>query len=538
MSSRISQYLTNFEESKKVLEGFPLEITQGTKRMIEKYHKNAIEKRNEVVSEQVEKYKIDLDTVKSVLIDRMNEMLPEGPSADIDINRNTLKLLKKVINYNNEYNDVYDKTNLEKVICNIDDIENYDLKESNRVLFSIISKLENASINLRPDDFNYSPDTKRYMTVFLEKKDQEDFDDCMNDLFSELYWETPKLLTHLKLNIRYLISINEKKLSEYCKLQRKNLFKQSLTDEYNYQDVYLNSKKILDDLVSKDPYLNLKKFTDGGLNIDDYLVSSMTRNNVFNKYVKDDDFNNYSLEEKDNFYEEINNLKNSITELQTYKLFEIIVHDIIDRYKSKDKNKGIYISKLKQIGKLEKERCKKIKKYNALVKRRENSKVLEKMKTLKASINSDIDVLNGLYIELDDARINEKIFMHINDNSSIYDAFLVAGSFYGYLKSMIIKNFELTSIKEVEELIEKFEDFLYNPNVIILRKINLFSDSDLEFMIIQKCKLFGINIETGIMDNVDSILNDIEMIMLIRNIELSSLSLEDIKFICEVKKLG
>lgn len=536
-NNKVSEYLASFEDSRMTIENFPLEINEGTKRMIEKYKNNAIEKRNDTLYSLIEEYRADLDTVREILINKMNQMLPEEPSTDIAIHRNTLDLLKKVIYYNNKYNDVYDKTNFERIIYNIDDIENYDLKESNNILLNIVNKFDNASISLKTDDFNYSPYTREYMKVFLEKKEKDDFDDSMSSLFAELYWTCPNLLTHLKLNIRYLIMANEKKLLNFCENCRKNLFKQSSTDVQNYYQTFSDTRELLDDLIKKDPYLNLHKFVNGDFNIDNYLKSSITRNDVFNKYVIEDDFNDYSIDSKNKFYDEIYNLGNSIIELQNYKLFECVVMDVVDRYKSKDKNKGMYNLKLKQINKLEKERIKKIKKYMSLSKRKENSKQIEQKKTLMMAINKDIEALNTLYTELDDARINEKIATFINDNSSIYDALALAGSFYGYLKSIIIKNFSLTSMKEVNDYMEKYEEFLYNPNVMILKKLNLFNDCDIEFMIIQKCKLFGINIDSNVLENAESILKDIEMILTIRDIESSTLSLEDIKFICEVKKL-
>lgn len=213
-----------------------------------------------------------------------------------------------------------------------------------------------------------------------------------------------------------------------------------------------------------------------------------------------------------------------------------ILNDVLEKYKDKDKNKGAFSEQLKKIKKLESERSKKVRRYNLLKKLNKN-RLQEKLTKLYNGINSDIELLNTLYKNLENFRIIEKISVYINENSSIYDALKLAGSIYGYLKTLIVRDYEFTSTKEINDFLDIYEEFLYDPNAMILKKLNLFGNRDLELLIEQKCKIFGINIESNITDNIESIIKDINIIDKIGDLENSNISLDDILLICDVKKL-
>ena len=251
------------------------------------------------------------------------------------------------------------------------------------------------------------------------------------------------------------------------------------------------------------------------------------------QFDKNEDFNSYTPEERNKFFEEILNLRDTLEEVENYRLFESLIKDITEKYKDKDKNKGDFNLKRKNIKKEEKKRIKILKKYNFIKKHK-----TKKINIIINQMQEQIKLLDSLYKELEQARINEKIYTKINEGSTIYDAVLLINSFHGYLKSLIIRELNITNIKEVERLIKQFDEFTYNPSNIVIKKINLFSECNLEYMINNKCKLFNINIDQdALINNLESIKSDIETICKIYNIETSPISLEDIKFICEVKKI-
>ncbi len=532
----MNKYVECIEQIKTEINNYPLEITSGTKKMIKDYNLKAKTERNNIVENLIKQYQEDKEFLKQYLKEKSNQIFPETSSEKIKMNENKLELLRKVIQYNNIYNDIYDKSNYVKTTYNIDDIENSDLKEANNTLLYVINKFKKAGVRLTKEDFHYTMYTYRYMSTFFDKIEDESFDEKMASIFDNIYWNCPKLLTQLKLNIGTLLIKYKKEINNYCIDRRKNLFEQSDTNQDNYLNIYKECCEELENLIDTDKYLNTKMFLNNELNIDDYLVSSPLRDSKFSRFLKEIDFHSLSSQEKSKFYINMISLKNIINEVENYHLFEKIIEDIKERYKSKEKTKNTFISQLKEIKKQEKSKAKILKKFWKIVNKKKYDK--SDLNVLINDINERTNHLEEMYRTLEESRINTKIFEHINEGSTIYDALTLASSFYSYMKTIIIREYSVSSIKQIDEIIDQLEKFVHNPNNVIIKKINLFSDIDLEYLIINKCQLLNINLEKeDLTNNLENLKKDIDMIVKIYNIEKSGMTLEDIKYICEVNKL-
>ncbi|MDD3453240.1 MAG: hypothetical protein PHN42_03065 [Bacilli bacterium] len=532
--NNLQSYLEIIEELKNKVDLFPLELFEGTKKMKENYNKQAILDRNDFVMNLIDKYEINLDIIKNQLNQRLTKLLPENKNNALDIINNKLILLRKVIKYNNKINDVEDKTGFNKIIYNMDNLINTDLREVNNTLLYVINKFNMASIKLTIQDFEYSIYTKKYMQSFLQLMNTDSFDSAMSEKFDEIYWNCPNLLVHLRLNVIDLINKYNKKLVEFVKLKQNNLFKQSQTNVNDYEQTYLFERKNYEQMLLRDPYINVNKFINNQLNINDYLINSSIRKNNISKFINFDVFEKFSEQEKSKFYLDIISLGDSICEVECYRYFEPLIKDIIERYKNKEKNKGLYNLKLKEIKKLEKEKNKQVIKYFKLESKEKNNKLIK----ISSDINEKIDILNQLYKDLEDSRINEKIYKYINEESTIYDAIKFISSFYGYLKSLIVKEFKINTNQEINEIIDRFYNFAYDTNNVIINKFNLFSKYDIELLIKNKYQLFNINItKEDLVENISSLKETIKYIKEIYYLESDSISLNDIKLICEIKKI-
>ena len=531
--NKIEGYLEEINNQKNQIELFPLEITEGTKKMKEKYRLQSINDRNDYITNLINEYGSDVSKIKTMLINRTNEMMPNNKVDELDLINNKLLLLKKVIKYNNQYNDDADKSSFNKVIYNMNNLANTDLKEVNNILLYIVNKFNTAKVSLNANNFNYSIYTRKYMSYFLEVKGKINFDELMAIKFDELYWNCPNLLIHLRLNIIGLVNENSKELEIFCKTKQSNLFKQSNTNKNNCEIIYLDLKEKYNIGVNKDPYLNINKFLNKELNINDFIFGNPNMKSIVSKFIDFNKFNKFDKDERNKFYLDVINLGKSIDEVENYRLFKPIIKDLIERYNNKDKNKGLYNIKLKEIKKLEKEKNKEVLKYFKI----ESKNGSNKLNKLSTNINENIDILNRLYCELEEARIDEKIYTYINDESTIYDGIKLISSFYGYLKSLIIREYKLTSSKEIDEMINKFNDFVYN-NIIIMNKFNLFSDYDLELLIKRKYVLFDINVEKDdLLKNISSLKGSIEFIKKVYFLENDTISLDNIKLICDISKI-
>lgn len=531
----MSKYLECIQNLKQMINDYPLEITSGTKKMIKDYNIKAKQSRNDLVKQIKEDYAKDAEILKQGLKKMKDIYYNESSNDEINFCENQFKLLKKVTKYNNPFNDIYDKSNFARTIYDIDNTSDTDLKQINDILLYIINKFKKANVRLEVNDFNYTMYTYKYMNVFLNNMESDLFDDKMTEIFDEIYWNCPNLLTELKLNVLYLVIKYDKQIEEFCKNRRQNLFEQANCNIDNYMDIYNECRLKLENLKNIDPNLNTKKFIDGELNINDYLENSPIRNSKFKRFI-DTDFEDLSDEEKAKFFEDIIELKNIIYEVENYHIYEKIVKDVKERYNDKDKFKGLLNSKLKESKKEEKVRQKLLKKYNKLISKKKINE--NKINVIIKNMADQIKKLEQIYLDIEDARINTRLVEYINEGSTVYDALFFARSFYSYIKQIFVSEYDVTDIKQINDLVEKMGDFIYNPNIILLKKVNLFSEVDLEYIVINKCQLFNINLsKEDLLNNLDSLKKDMDFISTIYYIENSNTSFDNIKFICEVNKI-
>ena len=78
-----------------------------------------------------------------------------------------------------------------------------------------------------------------------------------------------------------------------------------------------------------------------------------------------------------------------------------------------------------------------------------------------------------------------------------------------------------------------------NPNNSVLRKTNALVDFNIVTIISEKYKLLDLVLDEESInkDNIDSTLDSVRYVNLIQNIERSAISLNDIKNLCDIKKI-
>jgi len=524
----MSQLTNDYEVILNKINKFPLEMNEGTKRVKEKYHRDAVSVRNDALNKIICKYKNDLNHVKKCIQTRADKYISKLQKYDSELHFNKLLLMKKVLKQNNYYNDTFEKLDLDDVILGID---SGDLVKVNDMLLTFINVFKKAGINLENNDFDYSPSTYEYMSSLIKNYENENFNVYMRDIFEQIYWNCPNILEELKQNIKFLIRKYDKKLNKYSQKIKHDLISQAGCDEFNYEDVYKKLYNDINVLERRNTLNNLNLFLTNSLKLEDYLPSSINRNNKFSKYCAD--FISMTAEDKNKFYLEINSLKDALYELKIYNSYNYIIKDIISKFeplKSKDED---YLFILKKIDKHEKLRMKYMKKY---FKCKNNSKNDKKISELKNNINKVINELNNMYKSSDEALISYKVRNYLNKNSSVYDALFLAGSFKHYLIKTISKNIEEMTENLLSELLQDYDSFMYNPNILILKKLRLFDEVDIKSLILQKFRLVGVTLSDEYMNDLNTIENDIELITKVYDIENGELSFEQIAFICEAKK--
>lgn len=538
MSKRISNYLNEMPIIKSKIENYPLIITEGTKKVIKEYAKFAANERNNCVRKLSEAYNEDLKIIRKCLTYKLNNLKPKYENPYISSLKDETKVLKKLFKYTNKYNDVYDKTKLAKIVYDLDSMESNNLANINQILLYVIGKFKKANVILNAKDFNYSTYTKAYMEVLFTNIESADLNTVMEDEFNKIYWKCPTILTHIKLNIRLLAKKYEKELAKYCTNRQNELFKETSTTLDTFEENYVNNEKQVNYLIATDDYLNVNKFLKKELNIPDYLEDSSTRLGKLNRFLKDKKFEDLTDIEKEKYFSDILSLQHTLDEVINCNMFSKVISDIKSRYNEISKNKGLLKTKQKEIDKLDAKREKLVKSCFPKKSLFGYKKINEgKLNSLIAETEEVINNLNKEYRELDDIRINDKIGQMINKGSTIYDGISLANSFYGYLKSTIVKNYEVTDIKEVDDLINKFKEFVFDSDNIVTRDLNLFNENDFTSLIRNKCLLLNINIDEDSLVDLNMLKSDIDIVANVYYLSKLGITLNDIKFIYDVSNL-
>ena len=536
----MNEVLYQFELDKKYIDEFPLETTEGTKKMIKSYHINAINSRNAFVNNKIEEYTSLKDRIYKELERRVEILTPkENNEQYINIDSN-IKIYKDIIKNNNDINTIYEKLDFDKVITDMGDIDISNLSEVNNFIKKIIDVFTSANISLTVNDFDYSMYTKEYMNVYFNNIDNELFNDNMKHIFDELYWECPNLITHLKLNIRYIYNKYKKELELFFNNKNNEILVTNNTDKDNYINNYIMLEKNLTNIKNKDSFLLSNKFISGDISIYDYLDDTPQVRKNFNRFLfGDNEFKNLSEKEQKDFYLEMKSLKHVIVELNNYNIYKEFLKDIITRYKAKETNKGSYQNKLKEVEKQEKERINLLNQFNKKECKLLFFKKKEDKNIIKVKVNELIKQLDALYDELDDCYINEIISTKLEETSTIYDALKIYSSFYNYFKRTSQKiDPNAKDVDYTHEFNELFE-YVNNINNTFIKKIIFIEEIEITDIIFDKYKLLNINIsKDDLIDNIKQLEESVDFINRIDNINESEISIELIKFIVDFKKLN
>lgn len=539
MKTNIQSITKLIESNRQFIAEFPLENNIGTKKMIKKYHEEAIIKKNEFVSEEITLFTQYKELLFKTIKEKSNTMLPRDDTKDLISLKNQGILIQKTI-LSLDKSNTADKLGLNEIICELKDNENIDLDTVNNLLLMFINKFRQMNIILTNYDFNYSVATYLYMKDFFKFMNDSTFCEKMKNTFESIYWECPSLIIHLKLNMKYIVTLYTKELKSYEEELKNKLLLQTNLNEENcltaYNDVMIN----MDYLIKTNDYLNLNKFLTNELAIADYIEDSSNRKNVFNRFLdKDVNFANLNQVEIDKFYSDIISLDKILEELENYYYFESIIQDIIKRYMKKDSYKGVYQNKTKEVDKEEKIREKLVYAYEKAQRPSIFSKKVQPNE-IKESINLQIDKLSKLYDELEDNLINEKILINLDDKATLDDVIKLCNSSYVYLRTLFKLENPKSNQSQVTKFINDFTDFCFNPNNTFTKKVNILNTQNITKLICDKYYLFNINFD--ILDlnkeNLSKLHQDVKMIATIYYMSKGHITFDNINFICTVNKLN
>ncbi len=521
----------------KHIDGFELELKSGTKKMKEKFHRDAIKERNAYVNKELDKFSKYQKDVYNLIKNKVNEIYPTDNTFEYDKYRKVLSNYKTVIIFNNDKYSSFFKLNIFSLISKIDKDDSVSLNDINNILSNIFNIFKDAGVSLSADDFSYSMFTYEYMSLFINSFGNNNFNDIMKNSFDNIYWECPDIIKHLKLNLWFIMDKYKDKLDSYCKTKAFDLLNSTGLSKNELLNSYLKNVSNLDKILSRDDFNNLEMFMSKKKNILDYLADSSTRTKNFDQFVIDGVFSDITDTSK--FYNVMVDLAHTLSVLKMYYRYEFIIKDMQDKYNKRNENKTLYEQKLKEI---KTEEAKRSKIYNDYLKATGKKGLfhrvnLQKEKSTKLAINEEISKLVTLYDELHDLEIVDMINKNITNVSSLYDLLALSYNSYYYLEKMFKEHFSEDVNFSFDEELDKFFDFIYSPYNEFLTKIYAFTNSSVAFVIVDKYRLLGINVTSDNIsnDSLDAFMDTVNYVKTVYDVSKSKLSLENINFIIKFK---
>lgn len=521
---------------KEHIDNFILESPKGTKKLRDKFHKNACIDRNNYVDKQKRRFKFFSKKIYYELNARVDKYFPKNCTDLFDERSKKIEKFERLVIEGNDKLCVSTKLGIDFLIQEIS--ETFSLEELNTSLGRIIDIFKKTGITLTIDDFSYTMFTREYMEVFLKNYGSDDLNMLVSDTFQKVYFECPKIIMQLKMNLSYLCSKYRTDLETYMVNYLNGVYAKEDLDTNKAILKYLDAKNTFLWDYERDAYNNLKLFLDKIEVIDDYLPGAFLRNKNFDLYVAGCSYDGLNEDDKNKFNNVIKEFHGVLNELKEYYRYEVILKNLISRYKDKEKYKSTFDLKQKEIAGMEKERLKLLKKYQSkpsLFNKIDN----DKRKIIKMQINEELVKLDIAYKEMNDAIVGKMMMEKLNDAASIYDLFSCALYSFDYIESKFIKAFGEEEGFSLEEEFKRYIRFLYNLDNDFLRKINGLVQYNVTSVIADKYKILGLNIEVEDItkEKLDMTKKVVDYIVKALCIDEGDLSCLKMGFICRVKDI-
>lgn len=380
----------------------------------------------------------------------------------------------------NNINTPYEKLSLDKSLLGLKKYYKTNLIDVNNNIFDTLEAFRKAGIILNEKDFYYDESVKLYVEE-LSRMDKNNYlIDNIKNKFEELYWKKPKLINYIQLNFKALYFKNIKIFNKYIE----NINKQN---NQKIEDLFV---ECTNKVMERDNYYNSSSKHYLDLFVQDHLVLKDYSEDNIKKVA-------YAFFEGNIFEKEatIINLGKTLNEYKTYMKYSFIVEEIKKEIEGKSKEKINSASKLKEIGKLEKQ----------LVNFNKN----------KGSMKTEIiGKIKLAYDEYDELYFKEKLYGYINNKSKIIDAFKFAISYYEYFIKLCKKNNEDITNEEINNNFLELEKLVRSPYNVFINNLDIMDGYDISMVVLDRYKLENINIAKEQIDknNLDSTIKNIDLL--------------------------
>lgn len=500
---------------------------------------------NANIKDMENKYNEYKDSVRNYILAKNRAIKIKDDRENLDKLNDTLINLENVKFLLNPSNSYFEKMGFDDLLYRLNNYYTFNFKSLNEIINGFLDKFELAGIKLTSDDFKYTCYVHEYMSSFLDVRNKKSLSyEKVSEIFEQIYWVNPDIISHIELNFRKLIKDNHRKFNSYIiKLQKEVMVNNNIK---NYQDCLekLKSAYIELNFANKENIYDIANLAKTGkININEYLENSKVKTNaVQSLFYDENDFNDKDKLNK--ICDILEKLKLNVIEYSNYAMFLPLFEDFKKEYKKEvDAKEKTEYKELKEVVDKIEAKEKELYKLNKKIFggrpgffEFKSDSNLKQMKINSVCIAKE---LYELYQKYDKAYFKDKVLQILNNTISISDVLNLYYS-YDYFKKITIQRvYNLGTYEEIEELSEKFDLYAMNPTNIIVNGLLVFSDTDIAKIIINKYRLSNIKLTLEELDpdNLDNLLNKILLILRINKINNSSTSANKIWFMTEVEKI-
>ncbi|MBQ4571639.1 MAG: hypothetical protein IJB21_08070, partial [Bacilli bacterium] len=242
-------------------------------------------KLNKTISEYEEKYTEYKNSVKTYLLAKNHSLEVKTKNhKDEEDNLLSLEQTKFLLNPTNTY---FEKLGFDELLYQINHYNVFNFNSLNDIINGFLDKFEFIGIKLDKKDFDYNSYVQEYMSAFLDVRyGIHKKYDKVSEIFEKIYWVNPDLITHIGLNFRKLIRINESKFISYIdKLQKTTKEEKGIHD---YEDCLIklkNAHSKLNLAIDGEVEQIVDLATSGLIDINHYLPGNKVRESAFNSLL-------------------------------------------------------------------------------------------------------------------------------------------------------------------------------------------------------------------------------------------------------------
>ena len=224
---------------------------------------------------QIQEYKQTFTDAQSKLLEEMKKRIEK--LEEIKKSEEVIKLEEQVaekertLHVINKYKTSYEKMDLDRILFNLNVFYRKNLEVVNEAIQKAIEKFKEVGIPLMPKDITYSKYSNEYMVVFFQEMEKGNVNsERIKTEFEKIYWKCPDIIIHIRLNILYIYTENEKNIDKYYENQKQNVLNKLNADTAKVYEKYKATKIKLYDIIETDKFTIINHFLDGQLVEKDY----------------------------------------------------------------------------------------------------------------------------------------------------------------------------------------------------------------------------------------------------------------------------